>query len=199
MKTILSLIITALLFSCIENSKNTKQFKPFISHTTYIKEYVDSVEKFIFYDSTDISIAECGNQFTYYSDSVYDSRIKKIISRKNREDYNTYKTSCNNDSLFITSSFFYGHDTLISVQSKKIKLSNKTITVYRFEPLIMNDFKSPDYKKMIIYFSNEIGLIERLFTDSYINEKDLKISIKSTNLLSNKELIKLKSNISTFK
>lgn len=174
-------VLCSLLFvSCDTSEKGAEKetLMPFTGHTVFVKEYVDSVQKFIYYASFEAVVGVCGYQFSYYSDSVYDPRVRRVISRFNDANFEMYKTNCSNSKLYIVNHFFPDNDTLNALIKKRFIVGNKEITIRKFKK-----------KHGYCFYSDEYGQIESVHY--YPKEGPLRIRLKSSSFLNKKEIAEL--------
>lgn len=171
------MLVSTVFLSCSEDSEETKKLTPFTADVSYIKEYVDSVDKMIFYFSIEATVGVCGYQFTAHSDSIFDFLESKIISRNNLGNLSSYKTNCAKDTLYRLDYFSHDTDTLFSKEVSHYKIGTTEFTVRKYQ--------SNEYKGATFY-SDEYGLMESI--SKYSNNEKIRFSIKSCSFLTEQEL-----------
>jgi hypothetical protein len=169
---------------------------PHSDHVIFVKEYVDSIQKFVNYDRLEISTGLNGYQFTYYSDSIFDPRVNRVISRATAH-MGLYKANASKDTLYIISDPYtkvtlppwHLADTMVSSESAIFTIGNKKITIRKHKDIWAPPFMSADGADLSFYFSDKYGKIETLF--KYEKGSNLRISIKSASFLDKRELKEL--------
>jgi hypothetical protein len=170
---------------------------PHSDHVIFVKEYVDSIQKFVNYDRIEISKGLNGYQFTYYSDSVFDPRVNRVISRRSDTEGCLYRANASKDTLYVirepytkvTLPPWHLADTLVSSESAIFTIGNKKITIRKYKEIWIPPFLREIGNEGDFYFSDKYGDIETVFKNG--KWSDLRISIKSASFLDKHELEEL--------
>jgi hypothetical protein len=176
------------LNSCSENTPipyNQNDKSSNLKSRVLISEYVDSVEKFIFYEQYDISKNGCEYEFKSFSDSIYDSRIKRTIDRNNKSNNCRYRLSCSKDTLFLTK--MEGNFKLIKTDAINISLKGKKIEIFKYK--FVRDSTFLENIESSTFYNLELGLIETIVNEP--NTKQMRIRLQSISNLRDSELKEL--------
>ena len=123
----LVILILVISVSCGRNTeeKPMTESVPNTSEIIRVKEYVDSVEKSVYYESTEISTIDCGCEFKYFSDSIYSPQTNSITSRSNPINDNLYRFNCTMDTLISVTPEQYSVATLFEYSMKVGAIKDK--------------------------------------------------------------------------
>lgn len=170
------------------------ELAPFSGKVVFVKEYVDSIEKMIFYNSIEATVNNCGYQFKYISDSIYDTRLNKMINRFNTLNDDISKTNCKKNSLFTIFTLETEQvETLQLLDSANFVVDNRNILIRKFISHESND--QPIQSSY--FYSDQLGRIEAIYRFS--SQKDLRIRLESTTLLTKEALKNLQMQLRSHK